>query len=98
MALMKQQLGLKDYSGARSMSDIIRIGNENNRILAAAYLAIFNDLNFKQWQYFSVGGKRWRIGPDPDGNDFLVQELTGSNWRNQSHWTTATTSFGGAAG
>lgn len=94
MALMPKTLELQDYSKAKTFEELKRIANDNNRRIKEAYKKIRNDINFKQWLYFSVGGKKWRIGPDPDGNDFLVQELTGTDWRDQSHWTTKDTIAG----
>ena len=91
---MPAMLDLKDYSTAKSLEDVKRIAGENNRKIQDAYKRIHNDINFKEWLYFSVGGKKWRIGPDPDGNDFLIQELTGTDWKNQSDWTTQETIAG----
>jgi hypothetical protein len=95
MAKMKRQLDLLDYSGATSLEEVIQIANENNRRMQEAYLHIHNDINHKEWLYFTVGMKRWRIGPlqgyHPGKNrkgavSFVIQELAGTDWRNQSHW------------
>jgi hypothetical protein len=97
MSQMQKQLDLLDYFQARDLEELKKILNENNRRLQAAYLHTRNDINFKEWLYFSVGGRRWRIGPllgyNP-GKDkqtavnFVIQELTGADWKDQSHWVT----------
>ena len=60
-----------------------------------AYHAIHNEIIWNDWLYFSVSGNRWRIGPDPKMHTFLTQMFTGTDWKNQSHWTTMTTVCGG---
>ena len=105
MAKMAKQLELHDYSDANSLEEIKQIANENNRRMQEAYLQIRNDINFKEWIYFSVGMKRWRIGPEqgyhPGKNrkgavNFVIQELTGTDWKNQSDWQTQHVFWGGA--
>jgi len=104
MAKMTKQLDLLDYSGAKTITDIIEIANENNRRLQDAYRAIRNDINNKEWLMFTVGMRRWRIGPlqgyhpDKDGKsayDFVIQELLGGDWRKQSNWQTQHVFHGG---
>lgn len=98
MRMMKKQLDLLDYSKAKNIDDIIRIGNENNRRTQKAYEAIYNDVLFKEWLYFTAGMKRWRIGPlqgyhpnrdRTEAVNFVIQELVGTDWRNNSHWGAA---------
>ena len=98
MAQMPRELELLDPMAASSLNELKTLLNTNNRRLQEAYRKIHNDINWKEWLYFSVSGKRWRIGPDPDTNNWVIQELTGANWRNQSHWTTMDTAWGGPAG
>jgi len=86
MPQMVKQLDLLDYSTAKSLNDVIKIANENNRRIQDAYRKIHNDINWKEWLYFSVSGKRWRIGPLPGTNNWVIQELKGTDWKNQSHW------------
>jgi len=95
MAQMAKQLDLLDFSTAKDFEELKKILNENNRRLQDAYRAIHNDIFWKEFIFFSVSGKRWRIGPDPDTHHFVLQELTGLDWRNQSHWQTQHTFYGG---
>lgn len=98
MAQMARQLALKDCTPNATLDEVIRTINENNQSLRVAYLAVHNDINWKEWSYFSVSGRRFREGPLPGTNDWVVQELTGTNWKNQSHWTTILSGWGGDAG
>jgi hypothetical protein len=95
MPKMVKQLDLLDYTGAKSLDEIIQILNENNRRIQKAYLNILNDVNHKEWLYFTVGMRRWRIGPkvgyNPGRNkqekiDFVIQEFNGTDPKNHSHW------------
>jgi len=104
MAKMAKQLDLLPYSTANSLEDIKRIADENNRRLQDAYRNINDAVLFKEWLYFSVGMKRWRIGPEVGYHpgkerraavNFVIQELTGTDWRNQSHWQTQHVFWGG---
>ena len=95
MAKMAKQLDLMDYSTAKDVEELKKILIENNRRLQDSYRAIHNDLNWHEWLYFSVNMKRWRIGPDPDTHHFVLQELTGIDWKNQSHWRKEHTFYGG---
>ena len=98
MAHMDRQLVIEDCPETAELPELIRIVNENNQRLRSAYEAIHNDINWKEWVYYSVNKRRWRLGPLPDTNDWVIQELTGANWKNQSHWTTVYRGWGGAAG
>jgi len=79
----------------RIANENVKIANENNRRLQDSYMAIHNDLNWHEWIYFSVSMKRWRIGPKPGTNNWVIEEMTGLDWKNQSHWTTQHTFWGG---
>lgn len=92
---MAKQLDLLDYSTAKDFEEFMKIANENNRRMQVAYRHIYNDNYYKEWINFSVSGKRWRIGPDPDTYHFVLQELTGLDWKNKSHWQTQHTFYGG---
>ena len=104
MAKMIKQLDLLSYDGANSLEDIKRILNENNRRLQDAYKNTYNDILNKEWLMFTVGMRRWRIGPlqgyhpGRDGKsafDFVIQELLGGDWRDQSNWQTQHVFHGG---
>lgn len=95
MSMMSKQLDLMDYSQAKNLEDLKKILNENNRRLQDAYRRIHNDINWKEWLYFSVNMKRWRIGPKPGTNNWVIEELTGTDWKNQSHWETQHVFWGG---
>ena len=95
MPQMAKQLDLLDYSTAKSLNDVIKIANENNRRIQDAYRKIHNDSLYKEWLYFTVGMKRWRIGPKASYNpgrdklskvDFVIQEFNGTDPKNNSHW------------
>lgn len=95
MSKMAKQLDLLPYDGANSLEEIKRIANENNRRLQDAYISMYNDIMWKEYVYFTVGMKRWRMGPlvgyhpgrdSKSGTEFVIQELVGTNWRDQSAW------------
>ena len=92
---MAKQLDLMDYSAAKDVEELKKILIENNRRLQDSYRNIHNDLNWHEWLYFSVNMKRWRIGPKPGTNNWVIEEMTGLDWKNQSHWTTQHTFWGG---
>lgn len=98
MAQMDKQLVIKDCKVTDTLPEVIESINENNKRLRAAYQAIHNDINWKEWVYFTVSGRKWRIGPIPDTANWVIQELTGANWKNQSHWTTVLTLWGARTG
>lgn len=83
MAQMGEQLELQQVIGP----DPEVIGR-NFELIRAAYLDIHNDINTKEWVYFTAGNKKWRTGPDPDGDDYLFQYLDSGDWRVQSNWVT----------
>lgn len=104
MAKMAKKIDLLPFDGAKNIDDIIRIGNENNRRIQDYLINMFNAILFKEWLYFSVGMKRWRMGPEVGYHpgksrkvavNFVIQELTGTDWRNQSHWQTQHVFWGG---
>ena len=92
---MVKQLDLLDYSTAKDFEEVKKMLVENNRRLQDAYRNIHNDIFWKEFIYFSVSMKRWRIGPKPGTNNWVIEELTGLDWRNQSHWTTQHNFWGG---
>ena len=98
MSKMTKQLDLLDYSSAKTVEDMVKIANENNRRLQDAYKKIYNDILWKEFVYFTVGMKRWRMGPlvgyhpgrdSKSATEFVIQELVGTNWRNQDSWGAA---------
>ena len=98
MAKMTKLLDLLSYSDANSLEEIKRILNENNRRLQDAYKNTYNDIMWKEFVYFTVGMKRWRMGPlvgyhpgrdSKSATEFVIQELVGTNWRNQASWGAA---------
>jgi len=104
MAKMTKQLDLLSFSDANGLEEIKQILNENNRRLQDAYRNISDAILFKEWLYFSAGMKRWRIGPEVGYHpgkerraavNFVIQELTGTDWKNNSHWTTQHVFWGG---
>ena len=104
MSRMTKLLDLLSYSDANSLEEIKRIANENNRRLQDAYKNTYNDILNKEWLMFTVGMRRWRIGPlqgyhpGRDGKsafDFVIQELLGGDWRDQSNWQTQHVFHGG---
>lgn len=60
----------------------------NFELIRSAYLDTHNDINTKEWLYFTANGKKWRTGSDPDGDDFLFQRLDSGDWKVQSNWIT----------
>ena len=81
MAKMARQLELEAVTGADP-----GLLQRNFELLRDAYLNIHNDINTKEWVYFTSGGKKWRAGSDPDGDNFLIQYLTSGDWKVQGNW------------
>ena len=74
--------------------------SRNTELLREDHRHIHNDINTKEWVYFTANGKKWRAGSDPDGDNFLFQYLASGDWRIQSNWVTARTTqpLGGSYG
>jgi len=93
MAKMPKELSVVDFNNAKTVDDLKRLLDKQNKILQEVYRRIHNDINWKETIHFSVRGKKWRITVIPgdyDGDNtehLRVQRLTGTNWRNPSHWT-----------
>ena len=69
----------------RLEADVI---GKNFELIRSAYLDIHNDINTKEWVYFTADGKKWRAGSDPAGDNFLFQYLPSGDWKVQSNWVT----------
>ena len=93
MSQMSKTLKVPDISQAKSVEDLKRDLKIFFADIQEAYRHIHNDIWWKRWVYFMVEGKKWRIGPV--GDHLEAQYLTGTDWRNDSHWTMTWRSYGG---
>lgn len=86
MSQMPQEIELEHIT---SMDPTV-IGR-NFELLREGYRQIHNDINVKEWVYFTVNNKKWRLGSDPAGENFLFEYLESGDWQVQSNWVTAKT-------
>lgn len=82
---MPKTLPVPDLTKVTTLTELKLKVEEFFKTMQDVYLQIHNDINWKESIYFTARGKKWRI--IPDGDNLHVEKLTGSDWRNPTHWT-----------
>lgn len=108
MPRMSNTLGLTSPEGIKDPA-VRELLNQWRQVLEDKYKDTFTDVHHKEWIYFDVGQKTWRMGPMPPGTDdtakaslwnFEIQFFTGDDyanqWRNDTYWEMQWRGYGGA--
>lgn len=88
MAQMPDDMPIVAVDRAQNLGEFRRLYSEQMTIIQRLYRSIFNDINTKEWVYFTKNGKKWRAGSDPSSDNFLFQYLASGDWKIQSNWVT----------
>lgn len=88
MSQMKRTMDVVDWGMAEDMPALKALLDRQFTGMQQQYRQTFNDINTKEWVYFTANGKKWRIGSDPSSDDFLFQYLASGDWKVQSNWVT----------
>lgn len=86
MAQMQQDMEIVNLEGAEGMPALKRLLGKQMTIIQSLHRATWNDINTKEWVYFTAKGKKWRVGSDPAGDNLFFEYLTSGDWKVQSNW------------
>ena len=96
---MQKTLQLERPTPGMGLNELISLIERNNEAIQRAYEAIWSDIHYKEWIFFTRQKKLWRLGPV--GDHLCAQYFIGTNineksqWTNSALWETEWTSYGG---
>lgn len=97
---MPKTLQLEKPLPGMSLADLIGLIERNNEAIQRVYEAIWSEVRYKEFIYFTRQKKCWRLGPV--GDDLEAQYFIGTNiqdksqWINDANWQMTWRSYGGA--